>query len=120
MSRYNHNYVLVYAPSYKDLTLILKEDIFQSFWDIFSIKGSGDFIEVSICQLGSVRYISDELSEKYPEFIFLEERSGESGYRKDYLTKGKNKHLIDIHFDLIPRRDYNQINEYTLSLKGKE
>lgn len=112
MSRYNSNYVLVYAPSSQDLNLILKEDIFQSFLDFFSIKGNVYFFEISITQLGGIRYLSDELSEKYPEFVWLERRSGEGGYKKDYITKNKEQHQIDVHFDLIPRQNYIQINEY--------
>lgn len=112
MSRYNSNYVLVFAPKYDELISLLKEEIFQSFWDLISIKGNGDCFEISITQLGRLDYISDFLSEKYPEFLFLEIRSGEVGYRKELITKNSVQKKVTEHFDSVPRRNYTELNKY--------
>lgn len=117
MSRYNSNYVLVYASQYCDVLAILKEDIFQSYLDIFTLKSNGLFLEICVTQLGGIEYVSDILRSKYPNLLFLEKRYGESGYNLEFLTKGSSRKNLDIHFELIPRGCYSQINEYFEKIK---
>lgn len=112
MSRYNSNYVLIFSPKYEDVKLLLKEDVFQSFWDLFSIKANGEYLEFTATQLGRINYISDILSEKYPEFLFLEVRIGEVGYKEELITKNSVQKKVIEHFDSVPRKNYSELNEY--------
>lgn len=120
MSRYNSNYVLIFAPNYSELKCLFGEHIFQEFWDLFSIKGDGNCFEIAVTQLGSVPYISDCISQKYPTFLFLETRSGESGYKESFLTKGSFKKKLDIHFELVPRGSYLQLDNYIDSTESEK
>ncbi len=120
MTRYNSNYILIFAPNYNELRSLFGEQIFQEFFDLFSIKGDGNCFEIAVTQLGSVPYISDRVSQKYPNFLFLETRSGESGYKESFLTKGSFRKKLNTHFELVPRNSYLQLDNYMDSIKSEE